>query len=68
MNFKVCKGATYERVLIAPTKNIECFIKKNVHLESSSAAAFYVAVTRAKQSLTIILDQPGASALPVWEP
>ncbi|WP_055126793.1 UvrD-helicase domain-containing protein [Pseudomonas mediterranea] len=68
MNFKVCKGATFERVLIAPTKNIEDFIKKNVHLESTSAAVFYVAVTRAKQSLAIITDQPGASALPVWVP
>lgn len=68
MNFKVCKGATFERVLIAPTKNIEDFIKKNVYLELASAAVFYVAVTRAKQSLAIIIDQPGASALPVWVP
>lgn len=68
MNFKASKGATFERVLIFPTKKIEDFIKKNKELESSSAASFYVALTRAKQSLAIIIDQPGNSTLPVWEP
>ncbi|HCF4357176.1 TPA: UvrD-helicase domain-containing protein, partial [Pseudomonas aeruginosa] len=68
MNFKASKGATFERVLIAPTAKIEAFIKKNVHLEATSAAAFYVAVTRAEQSVAIILDNPAASALPVWTP
>ncbi|EJB8386457.1 TPA: UvrD-helicase domain-containing protein [Pseudomonas aeruginosa] len=68
MNFKASKGATFERVLIAPTAKIEAFIKKNVHLEATSAAAFYVAVTRAEQSVAIILDNPSASALPVWTP
>lgn len=67
-NFKGVKGATFERVLIAPTKNIENFIKKGVHLESTAAAAFYVAVTRAKQSLAIVLDKPGNSPLPYWTP
>ncbi|MEZ1376881.1 ATP-dependent helicase, partial [Enterobacter hormaechei] len=62
MNFKASKGATFERVLIAPTAKIEAFIKKNVHLEATSAAAFYVAVTRAEQSVAIILDNPAASA------
>lgn len=67
-NFKVVKGATYERVLIAPTQNIENFIKKGTPLESTAATAFYVAVTRAKQSLAIIIDQPGNSKLPYWTP
>lgn len=68
MNFKASKGSTFERVLIAPTAKIEAFLKKNVHLESTSAAAFYVAATRAKQSLAIILDSPGGSELPIWVP
>lgn len=68
VNFKASKGSTFERVLIAPTKNIEGFLKKNVHLEATSAAAFYVAVTRAKQSLAFILDRPGVSGLPIWVP
>jgi superfamily I DNA/RNA helicase len=68
MNFKVSKGSTFERVLIAPTAKIEAFIKNNIYLESTTAAAFYVAVTRAKQSLAIIIDQSGNSTLPVWVP
>ncbi|MNH26195.1 hypothetical protein D3C79_862290 [compost metagenome] len=68
INFKGSKGATFERVLIVPTTKIEAFIKKNAGLESTSAAAFYVAVTRAKQSLAIVIDKPGVSTLPVWMP
>jgi DNA helicase-2/ATP-dependent DNA helicase PcrA len=37
-------------------------------LESTPAAAFYVAATRAKQSLAIIIDKPGSSKLPEWVP
>ncbi|MDU9026239.1 UvrD-helicase domain-containing protein [Pseudomonas corrugata] len=68
MNFKVSKGATFERVLIMPTAPIKSFIQKQICLESTSAAAFYVAATRAKQSLAIIIDKPGSSKLPVWAP
>src|SRR5471032_2254414 len=32
------------------------------------ASSFYVAVTRAKQSVAIVLDDGGASALPFWQP
>jgi len=68
MNFKVSKGATFERVLVVPTGPIEAFIQKETCLEATSAAAFYVAATRAKQSLAIVIDKPGKSTLPVWEP
>ncbi|MFW5410507.1 UvrD-helicase domain-containing protein [Pectobacterium brasiliense] len=68
MNFKISKGATFARVLIAPTKNIEEFVKQNIYLEATSAASFYVAVTRAEQSVAIIIDNPGESRLPVWAP
>ncbi len=68
MNFKVSKGATFERVLIMPTAPIKAFIQKQIYLESTPAAAFYVAATRAKQSLAIIIDKPGNSKLPVWVP
>lgn len=67
-NFKGVKGATFERVIIAPTKNIENFVKKGIPLEATAAAVFYVAVTRAKQSLAIILDEPGKSLLRYWSP
>ncbi|WP_191488857.1 ATP-dependent helicase [Pseudomonas sp. FEN] len=68
MNFKVSKGATFERVLIVPTAPIKAFIQNETCLEATPAAAFYVAVTRAKQSLAIVVDKPGKSKLPVWVP
>ncbi|KPW38777.1 UvrD-helicase domain-containing protein [Pseudomonas syringae] len=67
-NFKGVKGATFDRVLLAPTVNIENFIKKGTSLEAAAAAAFYVAVTRARQSLAIVIDKVGTSTLPVWAP
>lgn len=50
VNFKVSKGATYERVLIVPTAPIEAFIQKQTYLESTPASAFYVAATRASKT------------------
>lgn len=68
LNFKVSKGMTYERVLIVPTGPIAKFIASGVHLEASSASSFYVAVTRARQSVAIVMDKPGKSVLPYWRP
>ncbi|MBT2305166.1 UvrD-helicase domain-containing protein [Variovorax paradoxus] len=68
LNFKVAKGMTYERVLIVPTAPIAEFIAAGTYLEAISASSFYVAVTRAKQSVALVLDNPGASVLPVWQP
>ncbi|KPX37944.1 ATP-dependent exonue V beta subunit, helicase and exonuclease domain-containing [Pseudomonas amygdali pv. eriobotryae] len=68
VNFKVAKGATYERVLIIATGPITKFLQKKVPLEPGPAAAFYVAVTRAKQSVAIVIDKPGTSPIPHWLP
>lgn len=68
MNFKVSKGATFRRVLIAPTAPITDFVRGGVAMEATAASSFYVAVTRAQQSVAIVLDDPGASALPYWTP
>ena len=68
LNFKVSKGMTYERVLIVPTVPISKFITAGTFLEATPASSFYVAVTRAKQSVAIVLDNPGASQLPFWTP
>jgi DNA helicase-2/ATP-dependent DNA helicase PcrA len=68
INFKVSKGMTYERVLIVPTDPIIRFIAAGTHLESNAASRFYVAVTRAKQSVAIVLDKAGTSTLPIWRP
>lgn len=68
INFKVAKGATFARVLIAPTAPICDFIRSGVNLEPLAASSFYVAVTRAEQSVAIVLDDPGNSSLPYWLP
>ncbi|ANC45094.1 UvrD-helicase domain-containing protein [Pandoraea pnomenusa] len=68
VNFKISKGMTYERVLIVPTAPITKFIKSGLYLEPGSASSFYVAVTRARQSVAIVLNDAGISSLPFWEP
>jgi len=68
MSFRVAKGATFQRVLIAPTSNISEFIRRGTCMEPLAASIFYVAVTRAEQSVAIVLDDPGTSALPYWTP
>lgn len=68
MNFKVAKGATFARVLIAPTSPITDFIRSGASMEPLAASSFYVSVTRAEQSVAIVLDDPGDSKLPYWTP
>lgn len=68
LNFGIAKGAAYERVLIVPTNNIVKFIQSGIQLEPKPAARFYVAVTRAKQSVAIAVQEPGISKLPFWKP
>ncbi|KLU13908.1 MULTISPECIES: UvrD-helicase domain-containing protein [Xenorhabdus] len=68
LNFKISKGATFERVLILPTDGISKFIQKGEYLAPTPAASFYVAVTRARQSVAIVIDNPGESSLPYWQP
>ncbi|NMY76987.1 UvrD-helicase domain-containing protein [Pseudomonas sp. WS 5071] len=68
INFKVAKGATYERVLIIATGPIATFLQRGIQLDPGPAATFYVAVTRAQQSVAIVLDRPGQSVVPYWAP
>lgn len=68
MNFRVAKGTTHQRVLIVPTSGIAKVVRSGRFLEPLAAAKFYVAVTRAAQSVAIVLDDPGESPLPCWAP
>jgi DNA helicase-2/ATP-dependent DNA helicase PcrA len=68
MNFKISKGGTFERVLIVPTGGITKFIQLGTFLEPVPAASFYVAVTRAKQSVAIVISDAGSSIIPYWDP
>jgi DNA helicase-2/ATP-dependent DNA helicase PcrA len=68
MNFGEAKGLGRERVMIFPTKAISDFLTAGATLAEQQAAKFYVAVTRAEQSVAIVLNQYGNSGLAYWEP
>lgn len=57
MNFGESKGLSFERVLIYPTKPILDWVaNNNSELAPTSRSKLYVALTRAKYSVGIILD------------
>lgn len=57
MNFGDSKGLTFDRVIIYPTsKMIEWIIDHNKEMTFKSKSKFYVAVTRAKNSVAIVFD------------
>lgn len=56
-NFGQSKGATYERVLIYPTQDMQNWINNNqFSLKNQTKAKLYVAITRAKRSVAIVMD------------
>ena len=67
-NFGEAKGLSSERVLIYPTGPITKLITHCKALEPQQAARFYVAVTRAEQSVAIVLQHGGDSGLTYWTP
>ncbi|WP_440714240.1 UvrD-helicase domain-containing protein [Gordonia sp. FQ] len=68
MNFGEAKGMGRERVLIFPTGAIEKFLAKGTPLDDRQAAPFYVAITRAEQSVALVIDKPGICTYPYWSP
>lgn len=65
MNFGESKGLTFERVLIYPTKAImDWLLNHEKKLTEGTRAKFYVAVTRAKYSVTIVCNKKNVKNLP----
>lgn len=57
MNFGEAKGETFDRVIIYPTKDMEKWVKdSSTTLSDGARAKFYVALTRARYSATIVMD------------
>ncbi len=57
MNFGEAKGETFDRVLIYPTKDMVKWVKDEcTKLSNGTRAKFYVALTRARYSATIVMD------------
>ncbi|PHG45978.1 UvrD-helicase domain-containing protein [Bacillus wiedmannii] len=61
INFGVSKGLTFDRVLVMPTKAVKDYLKTG-NLEHVSSpitkSKLYVAITRAKYSVTFVVDEP----------
>lgn len=56
LNFGVSKGLSFDRVIIYPTKTMIDWLKgKNIKSETT-IAKFYVAITRARYSVAIVVD------------
>lgn len=66
-NFGDVKGLTFKRVLIYPTKTIEEYLSDGKPLKEGTRAKFYVAVTRASQSVAIVLNGEKPNGLDRWE-
>jgi hypothetical protein len=67
LTFGESKGLGQERVLIIPTAGITSFLTKGTPLTEPQAARFYVALTRAEQSVAIVLSRPNrACQYPYW--
>lgn len=68
-NFGESKGATYERVIIYPTKKMLDWMLKGTNINSFEVRCkFYVAVTRAKFSVTIVCkNKTKTDVLPIYQ-
>lgn len=70
-NFGKSKGMTFDRVIIYPTKPIEKWLKDNTSgLAPASRCKFYVAITRARYSVAIVIDYKQGEYVGIqkWEP
>lgn len=56
MNFGIAKGSTFERVLIFPTGAMRKYLKSRVPSDLTEPEKLYVAVTRARWSVTFVID------------
>jgi len=66
--FGSAKGMEAERVLIWPTGPIMDFIKRGKELKPLSSCALYVAITRARSSVAVVVPKPVECDLPLWSP
>lgn len=71
MNFGYSKGLTFNRTIIYPTVPMkEWIFDHSSDLKAESRARLYVAVTRARYSVAIIIDKlkSDVAGVTVWEP
>ena len=68
VNIGIAKGMEVERALIWPTKGVLDFLAKGKRLGPTPCCSLYVAVTRARASVAMVVDRPEDFELPVWKP
>lgn len=57
-NFGDCKGMTFDRVAISTTtKTVKDYIIQNKKLADKTKAKYYIALTRARKSVIIVMDK-----------
>ncbi|TDD29176.1 hypothetical protein E1287_31465 [Actinomadura sp. KC06] len=56
MNMGQSKGQTFDRVLIFPTSKLKTYLHTCNPADAGDRAKFYVAVTRARHSVSFVLD------------
>ncbi len=56
MNFGESKGRGFDHVVIIPTEPMRRWLSKGADLKAESRAKFYVAITRARHSVAIVMD------------
>ncbi len=56
LNIGLSKGRTYDRVLVFPTKTMLEFIRTKDHTKAGDISKLYVAITRARYSVTFVID------------
>lgn len=68
-NFGQVKGMAFQRVLIFPTGPMMKFVEDGASLKDGAVAKFYVAITRARQSVAIVTSKRSTnSSLELWAP
>jgi len=66
--FGQSKGCTVDHVLICATAKIEAFAIDGSPLDNRTACGLYVAATRAKHSVAIVMKDPQAAQFAHWYP
>ncbi len=63
INIGVSKGRTYKRVLVFPTQPMKDFLHTGDISKAGDRSKFYVAITRARQSVVFVLDSTNVSSI-----
>lgn len=56
LNFGLAKGATFDRIVVFPTKNMRKFITRGNPNDLKEPQKLYVAATRARYSVALVVD------------